>query len=262
MSFGLIAVGVGTAVSAGVGLYDANKQAGIEGQALSMAQTTQAEQQQYNQQLMQLMQNPSSFLNSSIFQSSLNQGLSGVSRQMAAQGYSGSGNEATALEQYGQTQASGQLLGQEQLLAGLSGLQSSTSTGQSLSVASQAQSTSFNQLGSVLASLGYAAGSGGSNVSNAYNNLFGGASGYTTGSAGFENAGQQKLADNALTMEARKQALDNSKLMQSRQEKAIKLMALAAKPNTGDPTEDTVNTLFQMGQADMKLACQSKRLKL
>lgn len=187
ISLGTAALAVGAA-GVGAGLYESTEQSGIENKALGMAATTQAEQQQYNNQLMQLMQNPSSFLNSSIFQSSLNQGLSGVSRQMAAQGYNGSGNEATALEQYGQTQASGQLLGQEQLLAGLSGLQSSTSTGQSLSVASQAQSQSFSQLGSVLASLGYGIGTNGSNGSFNLGSLFGGASGYTAGSAGWQNA--------------------------------------------------------------------------
>jgi hypothetical protein len=149
------AIGVGIA-GIGAGLYESSQQQGISGQALGLAQNTQGEQMQSYQQLQQLMQNPGAFLSNPIFQGQLNQGLTGVSRTMAAQGYLGSGNEAAALEQYGQSQAGGALLSQEQLLASMSGTQTASSPASALSAASGANNAGFNQLGGVLASLGYA----------------------------------------------------------------------------------------------------------
>src|SRR6185437_6471388 len=101
---------------------NASASSAITQQASQIAGQQWNNQQQYNTQLQQLIQNPDSFLSSRTFQDTLNQGLTVVSRQMASQGYLGSGNEATALEQYGQTFAGQQLSQQEQLLASLTGL--------------------------------------------------------------------------------------------------------------------------------------------
>jgi len=165
---GALGVGLGTAAAIGIGAgslfmgaESASNQQGISNQALGLAQTTQQEQMYWNQQLQQLMKNPSEFLSSPIFQSTLNTGLQGVSRTMAAEGYTGSGNEATALTQYGTSFASGQLLSQEQLLASMGGATNASSPTQALGAASGSQSASFNELGAILASLGYSAGGGG-----------------------------------------------------------------------------------------------------
>lgn len=151
----LAVIAAAAAVSAGTGIYNSIQQGKTASSALGLAQDTQGKQDQYNQQLQALMQNPSSFLQNPLFQSTLNQGLSGVSRQLAAQGYLGSGNEMTALEQYGQTSANSQLLSQEQLLASLSGAQTASSPAQALGVATGAQTSANNQMGGALASLGY-----------------------------------------------------------------------------------------------------------
>ena len=154
----VLAVGV---AGIGAGVYEADKSQSLEEQALGLGASTQQKQNYYNSQLVQLMNNPSSFLSGSIFQSSLNTGLSAVQRNMAAGGFGGSGNMAGALEQYGQSQASGQLLSQEQLLASLSGAGNASSPAQAISAGTGASTASFNELGAVLGAMGYASGGGG-----------------------------------------------------------------------------------------------------
>jgi hypothetical protein len=80
---------------------------------------------------------------------------------MASQGFGGSGNMAGALEQYGQSQASSQLLSQEQLLGSLSGAGNASSPAQAISAGTGASTASFNELGAVLSAMGYASGGGG-----------------------------------------------------------------------------------------------------
>jgi hypothetical protein len=171
-----LAIAGAAAASAGAGIYESNQSAGISSQALGLAQNTQNEQAFYNNQLMQLMSNPSSFLTSPVFQAGLNQGLSGVSRQMAAQGYLGSGNEAQALETYGQSYAQQELTQQEQILGADAGIQSAPNPASALGAATGAQGQSANQLGGSLASLGFTLSNlqGGSGTSVAANNaMFG-----------------------------------------------------------------------------------------
>ena len=154
---GMITMAAVAAVGVGLSAYEISQQGSISGQALNLAQNTQNTQMYWNQQLMNLMQNPDSFLTSNVFQSSEAQGLQAVSRQGAAGGYAGgyspSGNQLTALESYGQSQAAGQLTQQEQLLASMGGATNASSPAQSLGVASGANSASFNQLGGLLAGL-------------------------------------------------------------------------------------------------------------
>jgi hypothetical protein len=165
MSFAGIAVGVGLAVSGAAAIYGTTTQAGIAGQQLSMAQTTQAEQEYYNQQLMHLMQNPAAYLESPLFKSSLNVGLTGVAHQLGAASGPNSGMEAAGLLSYGSSFANNQVLQQESLLASLSGVTAPSSPSQSAGVASGAAATgtsSLSSLGGILAFLGSSGIAGGS----------------------------------------------------------------------------------------------------
>lgn len=150
----LIAVGV---AGIAAGAYESSQSQGIAKQALGLGASQTQKQNQSYMQLQQLMQDPGSFLQNPLFQSSLDTGLKGVSRQMGAQGYLGSGNEATALEQFGQSFASSQVLSQEQLLAGMSG--TGFNPASAVNVGAGAQSQSFQQLGTLLYALGQTGGS-------------------------------------------------------------------------------------------------------
>lgn len=158
MSFVAIAIGGAAVIGGGVALYEGEQNRSL---ASGIAGDVEGKQDYYNSQLMQLLANPGQFLSNPLFTSTLNVGTTAVNRSQAAQGFLGSGNQATALQQFGQSFASGQLLGQETLLAGLSGAGSASSPSQAVSAATSAQGQSFNQLGSLLASLGYATGGSG-----------------------------------------------------------------------------------------------------
>jgi hypothetical protein len=154
MPLGWVAA-AGLAVSAGVGAYDAYQQTGIQDTAEGMAQTQFGEQQQYAGMLNNLINNPSSVTSLPGYQFNFNQGADAVSREMGAAGLGGSGNEGIALTQYGQNFATSALTQQEQLLAQLSGLQTTSSNSNLLNTGSNAGQQSFNQTGQLLASLGY-----------------------------------------------------------------------------------------------------------
>lgn len=152
------AVVASTVVSAGVGLYEGSQANKNSSAAQGLEADVQGKQDYYNNQLMQLMANPGTFLDNPLFTSTLATGTQAVNRSQAAQGFLGSGNQATALQQFGQSFASSQLTGQEQILASLSGAGNASSPSQAGSVAVSAQGQEFNQLGSLLASLGYSKG--------------------------------------------------------------------------------------------------------
>jgi len=135
----LIVTGIVGAVGLGISGYEASVQNGIAGQAQGLAQAQWNSQLWYDKQLQSLVQNPGSWLTNPTFQAGLNQGLQGVQRTETAQGYGGSGNEAAALEQYGQSQALGSLFQQEQILGSVSGLQVNPAT--ALGTASGAAAT-------------------------------------------------------------------------------------------------------------------------
>ena len=71
--------------------------------------------------LLKLQTDPSSFLKDPMFQASVDQGMKGVERTMAAQGFLGSGNEATALMKYGQSAAWDMMMQQQAFLGQTSG---------------------------------------------------------------------------------------------------------------------------------------------
>jgi hypothetical protein len=154
-----IAVGVGIAglVSAGVGAYESSQQQGISQQAVNLAKTTQGEQEQYNQQLQQLLANPNAFFSSAPYQAAFGQGVQAVQRGQAATNPPGPG-QAASLQAFGQTFGQQQLMSQEQLLASLSGATAASSPASSLGTAAGAQAQAGNTLSGVLASLGFTAG--------------------------------------------------------------------------------------------------------
>lgn len=147
--FADIAIGVGLAASAAATAYGISSQSGIANRQLSIADDQRSKQDQSFQQLQQLISDPSSFFKSPVYQAAFDQGTHAVSRQQAAGGYLGSGNEAAALQSYGQSFGQQQLFNQEQLLAGMSG-------------------TGFNPAGAV-----GGAGQSAQNVQGSINNLAG-----------------------------------------------------------------------------------------
>lgn len=149
---GLIGAAV---ITAGTGAYEASQQQGISSQALSLAQDTQGKQDQYNQQLQQLLANPNAFFKSAPYQAAFGQGLQAVQRGQAASGNPAGPGQAAALQQFGQGFGAQQLMGQEQLLASLSGAQTASSPAQGLQVAAGAQASSAAQLSGALGSLGF-----------------------------------------------------------------------------------------------------------
>lgn len=180
MPLGWVAA-AGLVVSAGTAAYNAYEQTGIENTAEGMATTQFGEQQQYAGMLNNLINNPSSVADTPGYQFAFDQGSQAVSRQMGAAGLQGSGNEGIALTQYGQNFADSALTQQEQLLAQLSGLTTTSANSNLLGTSANAGNNSFNQTGQLLASLGYMNGGFGGSTGS-----FGSASGQSY--AGFGDA--------------------------------------------------------------------------
>lgn len=155
MSSIITAIGVGTAVSVGAGLYESSKATGIANQQLNMSKSVFGEQQGFESQLANLVNNPSSVTSLPGYQFQLDQGSDTVAREMAAGGFLNSGTEAAGLTQYGQGQAQSAYQQQVNVLSGLAGITAPTSATSAASGASGTQNNNFNQLSSVLASLGY-----------------------------------------------------------------------------------------------------------
>ncbi len=158
-------VAVGTAVGLGLGAAsltagyeEYSAQSGIAKAGLGIAQTTQAEQLQYNQQLQQLIANPNAFFSSAPYQAAFAQGTKAVEYGQAAAGNPQGPGQAEALQEFGQTFGAQQLMSQEQLLAGLSGAGAASSPAQGVSAASGAQAQAGNTLSGLLASLGFSYG--------------------------------------------------------------------------------------------------------
>lgn len=121
MSFGYIAIGIGLVAGAAASAYSTSTQAGIADQQLQLAGSQNYRQATSFEQLQQLLNNPQSFFDSPVYKSAAAQGTQATQRAQAASGFLGSGNEAAALQQYGQTFGQQQLFNQESLLASMSG---------------------------------------------------------------------------------------------------------------------------------------------
>ncbi len=109
----------------------------------------------YGAQLAMNMADPSAFANDPAYKFAMDQGLEAVSRKMAAGGYGDSGNMATALAQYGSglaMQYRGQEMDRLAQLAGAGIMPASRAS------ATTSRDSSFDQLSSILASIGYGTG--------------------------------------------------------------------------------------------------------
>lgn len=153
-----ITTAIAAVASAGAAAYGAYSTSQTQSQMQGMAQGTYNEQQGFAQQLQTLMANPSSVTSLPGYEFQFQQGSDAVTREMAASGFLGSGNEATALTKYGQGMAQSAYAQQEQMLAGLSGLQAASSPAQYGSVGLSAGNSAFSQLGQAFSSLGYGLG--------------------------------------------------------------------------------------------------------
>lgn len=161
-TFGDIAIGIGLVVGAGASVYATSTQAGIANQQLGLEATQNQRQNQSFQQLQQLLNNPSSFFDSPVYKAAAAQGSSAVARQNAAAFGPNSGNEATALQAYGQSFGESQLLSQEELLAGMSGTGfNPTAAGSVASGAASSAAGGLNSLAGLLSFFGTSGGGGG-----------------------------------------------------------------------------------------------------
>jgi hypothetical protein len=153
--WGAALVGAGLIVSAGASVFSTLTQKGIANSQLGIEEDQLGKQDQSFQQLQQLLTNPQSFFDSPVFKSAADQGGAQVARQNAAAFGPNSGNEAQALQAYGQTFGQQQLLGQEELLAGMSGTGFNPSTAASgASSAISSATASANSLAGMLAFFG------------------------------------------------------------------------------------------------------------
>ena len=194
---GAITAAAALAVGAAASVYTAVESGQSAHQARGMASTVFGEQQQYAQQLAQLISDPSSVKNLPGYQFQMQQGTDAVARQMAASGFLGSGNEATALEQYGQGLASSFYGQQASLLASLAGLTAPSSPSQLSGAATGASQNSFSQFMQLLGQAGLFAGrfggssAGGTGVTAADQNLL--------ASGGYSNIGPTMPAGGGYT---------------------------------------------------------------
>lgn len=143
-----------TLMSLGSGIYGMTQSNALENMAkaaIGQSDPFGSQRPQYQQQLAALMQNPNAIFSDPGFKATLDQGSTAVARQMAAGGYNGSGNEAVALQQFGQGAAQNYLAQQEQILGGFAGAGISPNPAPGLS----AFNAGINQASGALGSLGY-----------------------------------------------------------------------------------------------------------
>jgi|HubBroStandDraft_5_1064220.scaffolds.fasta_scaffold06178_1 hypothetical protein len=156
------AVTAAAVIGAGATVYEGSQNrafaAAQAGNQSAIQQTQFGEQQQYAAQLQNLIANPSQVTSLPGYQFMFDQGQQAVSRQAAAGGFLNSGNEGTALTQYGQGFATNALTQQEQLLASLSGLSAPVQGNPvgAVNASTNAQNSSNAQLNNLLSQLGLA----------------------------------------------------------------------------------------------------------
>lgn len=151
------AVTLAATAVAGVGLsaYEMSQQNSLQSQGLGLAKTTQQEQMYYNNMLQQLIANPNSVQDLPGFGFFLDTGSKAVASGMGASGFTGSGNEAAALTQFGQGLASSFYGQQTSLLASLSGVTAPSSPASSIGAATGAAGLTTNTMSQLLNSLGF-----------------------------------------------------------------------------------------------------------
>lgn len=133
------------------GLYESGQQRNLAKDAIKASDPFGPYRQQYAQQLMALMADPSTITKDPGYQFQLDQGSQAVERFMASKGFLGSGNEGIALQQYGQDYASKYLNEKVNQLAGLAGANITPNPAPGLNAYNQGLDTASASL----ASLGY-----------------------------------------------------------------------------------------------------------
>jgi hypothetical protein len=108
----------------------------------------------YSDKLRTLMNNPAGALRDPGFQASMMQGEQAVNRGMAASGFVGSGNQATALMDYAYGKSNDYLLQQEQFLANLAGAgispNSANAAASMFDLSAKQSNSAMQQLGAIL----------------------------------------------------------------------------------------------------------------
>jgi len=141
-----------TVVAAGIGYMGSKKQADAA-QAAGKDPFGRKNRQLYQRRLNELTKDPEAIFSNPAFVAAQERGLDAVERKMAAQGFLGSGNEATALMDYSMGSALDWLTNQERFLAELAGAGNFGSPG---AVAAGSQ-MNINGMMSALGQLGGAA---------------------------------------------------------------------------------------------------------
>lgn len=145
------------AIGVGIEGYNAYQSGKNASNARSLANSTAAKQDYYNNLLMNLMSNPDTFFNTQVFQSAQDQGLKAAERKMNSMGYKDSGNILSALQQQGEGFAFSALQNQEQILAGISGVNKASSPSDLLDSATGAQKQASSDSGTFISDLNYLA---------------------------------------------------------------------------------------------------------
>lgn len=135
------------------GLYEADKMKDLAKDAYHDSDPFGPYRGQYAQQLMALMQDPSSITKDPGYQFQFDQGSEAVRRKMAAGGFAGSGNMGTALVEYGQNFAQNAFRDRITQLAGLAG----ANIAPNFSGALSGYASGIDTASEALASLGYGA---------------------------------------------------------------------------------------------------------
>lgn len=150
----------GSLLSGAAGLVGAAKTGKAAGTAFDRGDPFGSWRGYYAKQLQGLMSDPSSVTKMPGYQFQFDQGREAISRTASAHGFMGSGNEAIALDEYGQGFASDYLQKQMTFLAGLSGSGISPNYGPGL----EGMGMANKQFGDSLASIGYGVARGGSSA--------------------------------------------------------------------------------------------------
>lgn len=137
------------------GIYSSEEQRKLAKQAAQMQDPFGPQRAQYASQLAKLNADPNSVTSLPGYQFGMDQGTQALLRTQAATGYTGSGNEAIALQKFGQEYAGNYLRSEQDRLAQLAGAQFSPSGGNALL---QGNSTADEILRMSLASIGYGLG--------------------------------------------------------------------------------------------------------
>jgi len=186
MSFGAVAVGVGSAV-AGAAVSSALAPSGGGGGAAA-ADPFAADRPIYRQKLLDLINNPSSITSDPGYNFGLNTGINSVQGSAAAKGMLNSGNALSDVYQFGQNYATNYLQNQELFLAQLAGANvgSPGTAGQinqqNYVAGQQAASAVGNQVGSAVGQgIGNWLGGGGYSGGNPFAGSGGNTYGFTSG---------------------------------------------------------------------------------